>query len=83
MAGERVNAYALARPPGHHCLPDFPNGFCLLSNIAIAIEANDFDLAGEMADVLSYFMELANKLEVDLESAYREKEKQNAQRAWE
>jgi acetoin utilization deacetylase AcuC-like enzyme len=33
------NAYALSRPPGHHCLPDFPNGFCLLNNIAIAVEA--------------------------------------------
>jgi acetoin utilization deacetylase AcuC-like enzyme len=33
------NAYALSRPPGHHCLPDFPNGFCLLANIAIAIRA--------------------------------------------
>lgn len=32
------NAYALSRPPGHHCLPDYPNGFCLLANIAIAIE---------------------------------------------
>jgi acetoin utilization deacetylase AcuC-like enzyme len=39
MAGEVENAYALSRPPGHHCLPDFPNGFCLLANIAIAIEA--------------------------------------------
>jgi len=29
----------LSRPPGHHCLPDFPNGFCLLANIPIAIEA--------------------------------------------
>ncbi len=38
-AGEMANAYALSRPPGHHCLPDFPNGFCLLANIAIAIEA--------------------------------------------
>ena len=37
--GELDNAYALSRPPGHHCLPDFPNGFCLLANIAIAIEA--------------------------------------------
>lgn len=37
--GEFENAYALSRPPGHHCLPDFPNGFCLLANIAIAIEA--------------------------------------------
>ncbi|MEP2641320.1 class II histone deacetylase [Roseobacter sp.] len=36
--GALDNAYALSRPPGHHCLPDFPNGFCLLANIAIAIE---------------------------------------------
>jgi acetoin utilization deacetylase AcuC-like enzyme len=38
-SGELTNAYALSRPPGHHCLPDFPNGFCLMANIAIAIEA--------------------------------------------
>ena len=36
--GELDNAYALSRPPGHHCLPDFPNGFCLLANIAVALE---------------------------------------------
>jgi len=39
LSGELKNAYALSRPPGHHCLPEFPNGFCLLANIAIAIEA--------------------------------------------
>ncbi len=39
MAGTHVNAYALSRPPGHHCLPDWPNGFCLLANIAIAVRA--------------------------------------------
>lgn len=39
MAGRVSNAYALSRPPGHHCLPDFPNGFCLLANIAVAVEA--------------------------------------------
>ena len=39
LHGDVDNAYALSRPPGHHCLPDFPNGFCLLANIAIAIEA--------------------------------------------
>ena len=39
LKGEVDNAYALSRPPGHHCLPDFPNGFCLLNNIAIAVEA--------------------------------------------
>ncbi|MBI5513591.1 MAG: histone deacetylase [Deltaproteobacteria bacterium] len=26
----------LARPPGHHCLPDRAMGFCLLNNIAVA-----------------------------------------------
>ena len=39
LQGEVNNAYALSRPPGHHCLPDYPNGFCLLNNIGIAIEA--------------------------------------------
>lgn len=39
VTGAVENAYALSRPPGHHCLPDFPNGFCLMANIAIAIEA--------------------------------------------
>jgi acetoin utilization deacetylase AcuC-like enzyme len=39
VSGRCRNAYALSRPPGHHCLPDWPNGFCLLANIAVAIEA--------------------------------------------
>lgn len=39
LDGGHRNAYALSRPPGHHCLPDRPNGFCLLANIAVAIEA--------------------------------------------
>jgi acetoin utilization deacetylase AcuC-like enzyme len=39
LTGTAHNAYALCRPPGHHCLPDFPNGFCLLANIAIAIRS--------------------------------------------
>jgi acetoin utilization deacetylase AcuC-like enzyme len=37
--GEVPNAYALTRPPGHHCLPEGPNGFCLLANAAIAVRA--------------------------------------------
>ena len=39
LDGSLDNSYALSRPPGHHCLPDYPNGFCLLNNIGIAIEA--------------------------------------------
>jgi len=36
LDGDLDNAYALSRPPGHHCTADWPNGFCLLNNIAIA-----------------------------------------------
>lgn len=36
--GAHANAYALSRPPGHHCLPDRAMGFCLLANIPIALE---------------------------------------------
>ncbi len=39
LQGHFRNAYALTRPPGHHCLPEMPNGFCMLANGAIAIEA--------------------------------------------
>lgn len=52
LRGELDNAYALSRPPGHHCLPEFPNGFCLLANIAIAVEAALAEgLAGRIAVV--------------------------------
>jgi len=39
LTGVFDNAYALSRPPGHHCLPEQSMGFCLLANIPIAIEA--------------------------------------------
>ncbi|MEM7268407.1 MAG: class II histone deacetylase [Pseudomonadota bacterium] len=39
LSGELENAYALSRPPGHHATPDYPMGFCLMANIAIAIRA--------------------------------------------
>jgi len=39
LSGEVANAYALSRPPGHHCLPEGPMGFCMLANIAVAVEA--------------------------------------------
>ena len=39
LSGRHDTAYALTRPPGHHCLPDQGMGFCLLSNIGIAIAA--------------------------------------------
>ncbi|HEY1745195.1 MAG TPA: class II histone deacetylase [Xanthobacteraceae bacterium] len=39
LNGQKRNAYALARPPGHHCGPASPMGFCFLNNAAIAVEA--------------------------------------------
>ena len=39
LSGEIANAYILSRPPGHHCLKDFGMGFCMLANVAIAVEA--------------------------------------------
>lgn len=38
LKGDVQNAYALSRPPGHHCMPDEAMGFCLMANIAVAIE---------------------------------------------
>lgn len=52
LTGEVANAYALSRPPGHHCTADFPNGFCLLNNIAVAIRAAQAEgLVGRVAVV--------------------------------
>ncbi|HYJ30901.1 MAG TPA: histone deacetylase family protein [Allosphingosinicella sp.] len=38
LAGERA-AFALCRPPGHHCGADYMGGYCYLNSAAIAAEA--------------------------------------------
>jgi acetoin utilization deacetylase AcuC-like enzyme len=38
LGGDR-NAFALCRPPGHHCGADYAGGYCYLNNAAIAAEA--------------------------------------------
>jgi acetoin utilization deacetylase AcuC-like enzyme len=63
LKGELKNAYALSRPPGHHCLPDFPNGFCLLANIAIAIEAARANGLGQRFVVLDWDVHHGNGTE--------------------
>ena len=37
LKGNHKTAYALTRPPGHHCLAEHSMGFCLLANIPLAI----------------------------------------------
>jgi acetoin utilization deacetylase AcuC-like enzyme len=63
LSGEYDNAYALSRPPGHHCLPDYPNGFCLLANIAIAIEAAIAQSAGRRFVVIDWDVHHGNGTE--------------------
>jgi len=63
MSDRARNAYALSRPPGHHCLPDFPNGFCLLNNIAIAIEAARAKGLGKKFAVLDWDVHHGNGTE--------------------
>ncbi|MGB5560597.1 MAG: class II histone deacetylase [Paracoccaceae bacterium] len=63
LKGEAQNAYALSRPPGHHCLPEYPNGFCLLANIAIAIEAALADRLTERVAVIDWDVHHGNGTE--------------------
>ncbi|CAG7605381.1 class II histone deacetylase [Leucobacter soli] len=39
LDGTVDNAYALVRPPGHHAEPDLGRGYCLFSNVSVAIQA--------------------------------------------
>ncbi len=63
LDGAAGNAYALCRPPGHHCLPDFPNGFCLLANIGIAIQAARAQQPGTRFAVLDWDVHHGNGTE--------------------
>jgi acetoin utilization deacetylase AcuC-like enzyme len=36
MKGKCRNGFAFVRPPGHHAGPDYPMGFCVFNNVAVA-----------------------------------------------
>lgn len=63
LTGNHKNAYALSRPPGHHCLPDWPNGFCLIANIAVAIKAARARGLGERFAVVDWDVHHGNGTE--------------------
>lgn len=41
-----------------------------------------FDAAGEFADILIVLSAVANRMDVDLEQAFRDKEEENKKRVW-
>lgn len=42
----------------------------------------DLDAAGEVTDILIYLIAIANRLDLDMEQAFRDKEEKNKQRTW-
>lgn len=63
LAGKVSNAYALTRPPGHHCRPDFGMGFCMMANIPVALEAARAANPGLRAVVLDWDVHHGNGTE--------------------
>ncbi len=63
LTGKVNNAYALSRPPGHHCLPEFPNGFCLLANLAIAVRTMQAEGHAQRVAVLDWDVHHGNGTE--------------------
>ena len=45
--------------------------------------SKNFQLSEEMADVFFYLLDICNKFNIDLESAFRKKEEINKKRVWE
>ena len=63
LSGDLDNAYSLSRPPGHHCLPDYPNGFCLFANLALAIQSARSKSLAERIVVLDWDVHHGNGTE--------------------
>ena len=54
VAAAELGGFALARPPGHHALPDRAMGFCLFNNIAIGARHAQDELELERVAILDW-----------------------------
>lgn len=53
-----------------------------LSKMHTDSKSEKFELAHELADVLSYLLDIANRFDIDLEKSFWEKEEINKGRVW-
>jgi acetoin utilization deacetylase AcuC-like enzyme len=49
-----IGGFALARPPGHHALPERAMGFCLVNNVAVAARWAQAELAVRRVAILDW-----------------------------
>lgn len=54
VTGAVDNAYALVRPPGHHARREMGMGYCLFSNVSVAIEYARANLGVERVAIVDY-----------------------------
>lgn len=55
------------------------------SHTSMGVDINKsytFDTAGEVADILIMLTAIANRLNIDMEQAFRDKEEENKKRTW-
>ncbi|MGJ6125262.1 class II histone deacetylase [Mycolicibacterium sp. Y3] len=63
LTGAVDNAYALVRPPGHHARRDMGMGYCLFSNVCVAIEYVRHHLGVRRAAIVDYDVHHGNGAE--------------------
>lgn len=52
------------------------------SGIKTEVAARKYDAPDELADLLIYILHIANNMNIDLETAFRDKEEKNKKRSW-